>query len=39
MQQKKSDKHDHPKPLQMDSQATRKVQPLQTLQENNNREH
>ena len=39
MQQKKFDKHDRPKPLQMDGQATRKVQPLQALQENNNREH
>ena len=39
MQQKKFDKHDRPNPLQMDSQATRKVQPLQALQENNNREH
>ena len=39
MQQKKFDKHDRPKPLQMDGQATRKVQPLQGLQENNNREH
>ena len=39
MPQKKFDKHDRPKPLQMDGQATRKVQPLQGLQENNNREH
>ena len=36
---KEFDKHDRPKPLQMDGQATRKVQPLQALQENNNREH
>ena len=39
MQQNKFDKHDRPKPLQMDDQANRKVKPLQALQENNNREH
>ena len=39
MQQKKFEKHDRPKPLQMKSQATRKVQPLQAPQENSNSEH